>query len=89
MIVGALYLCMYVCNKSMPFADLHWRTAIFFLAYGFLFDLYRIKELRVYLLMHSQNFQLFRTLSLILFLLFLYDGLIHSLISTYKQKHSR
>lgn len=48
----------YVCNKSMPFADLHWRTAIFFLAYGFLFDLYRIKELRVYLLMHSQNFQL-------------------------------
>lgn len=43
----------------------------------------------MYLLMHSQNFQLFRTLSLILFLLFLYDGLIHALISTYKQKHSR
>ena len=88
-VVGILYFCVYYQNRQTPLADLHWRTAVFFLGYGFLYDLFRIKELRVYLLLHTRNFLLFRSLLLFLCLLFLYDGIFHVLFKQWKQKHWR
>lgn len=84
-VVGILYYCVYRSNRHAPLADLHWRTAVFFFGYGFLYDLFRIKELRFYLLLHTQNFLLFRSLLLFLFLLFLYDGLFHALFEHWKR----
>lgn len=86
-VVGILYFCVYRQNRQAPLADLHWRTAVFFLGYGVLYDLFRIKELRIYLLLHTQNFWLFRSLLLFLFLLFLYDGLFHALFERWKRAH--
>ena len=86
-IVGILYYCVYRQYRHAPLADLHWRTAVFFLGYGFLYDLFRIKELRFYLLLHTQNYWLFRSLLLFLFLLFLYDGLFHALFEQWKRAH--
>lgn len=79
MVVGCLYWIVYRRFQQEPTAHLHKRTALFFFFYGFLFDLYRVKSLRFALLMHSQNFQMFRTVLLILFLAYLYDGLLQEL----------
>lgn len=88
MVVGLLYLAAYYQKTPSDHADadLHWRTAIFFLVYGFTFDLYRLKSLRNYLLFGSLNFQLFRSSVLLLSLLFLYDGLIHALLRKWREK---
>ena len=87
MVVGLLYLAAYYqTQRDHADADLHWRTAIFFTLYGFTFDLYRLKSLRSYLLFGSLNFQLFRSGLLLFSLLFLYDGLIHTLIRNWRAK---
>ena len=87
MVVGLLYLAAYYqTQRDHADADLHWRTAIFFTLYGFTFDLYRLKSLRSYLLFGSPNFQLFRSGLLLFSLLFLYDGLIHTLIRNWRAK---
>ena len=71
MAVGALYLLVYFqTQRDHADADLHWRTAIFFLIYGFTFDLYRLKALRPFLLLNSKNFQLYRSAVLMFSLLF-------------------
>lgn len=88
MIVGGLYYVVYSQNKTAACADLHWRTAVFFVVYGFAFNLYRIKSLRPHLLFGSLNFQLFQSGLLLLSLMFLYDGLIHALIHAWKRKHA-
>lgn len=86
MAVGLLYLATYYqTQRDHADADLHWRTAIFFLVYGFTFDLYRLKSLRSYLLFGSLNFQLFRSGVLLFSLLFLYDGLVHTLLRNLKK----
>ena len=80
-LVGVLYLAAYYqTQRDHADADLHWRTAIFFLVYGSTFDLYRLKSLRHYLLFGGLNFQLFRSGVLLFSLLFLYDGLVHILV---------
>ena len=86
MVIGVLYFCVYWQDKTLPHADLHWRTAIFFLFYGFTFDLYRLKSLRHYLLFGGLNFQLFRSGVLLFSLLFLYDGLVHILLKKWREK---
>ena len=87
MAVGALYLLVYyLTQRDHADADLHWRTAIFFLIYGFTFDLYRMKALRPFLLLNSLNFQLYRSAVLMFSLLFLYDGLVHTLISRWRER---
>ena len=86
MIVGALYYYVYHQNKTAPFAHLHKRTALFFCLYGFLFDLYRLKSLRWLLLMRTENFQAFKTLLLLLFLIYLYDGLILAILEQRRSK---
>ena len=86
-LVGVLYLAAYYqTQRDHADADLHWRTAIFFLVYGFTFDLYRLKSLRSYLLFGGLNFQLFRSGVLLLSLLFLYDGLIHALLKKWREQ---
>lgn len=86
-LVGVLYLAAYYqTQRDHVDADLHWRTAIFFIAYGFMFDLYRIKSLRHYLLIGGINFQLFRSGVLLFSLLFLYDGLVHALLKKWREK---
>ena len=85
-VVGLLYFYVYYQNRQAPLADLHWRTAIFFLVYGFTFDLYRLKSLRQYLLFGGMNFQLFRSGVLLLSLLFLYDGLVHALLKKWREQ---
>ena len=86
-LVGVLYLAAYIqTQRDHADADLHWRTAIFFLVYGFTFDLYRLKSLRRYLLFGGLNFQLFRSGVLLLSLLFLYDGLVHALLKKWREQ---
>ena len=86
-LVGVLYLAAYYqTQRDHADADLHWRTAIFFLVYGFTFDLYRLKSLRQYLLFGGMNFQLFRSGVLLLSLLFLYDGLVHALLKKWREQ---
>ena len=85
MLVGALYYYVYSQNKQERLAYLHQRTALFFIFYGFLFDLYRLKSLRFLLLMNTQNYQLFKTGLLLLFLIWLYDGLIHAILDRWKK----
>ena len=86
-LVGVLYLAAYYqTQRDHADADLHWRTAIFFLAYGFTFDIYRLKSLRPYLFFGSKNFQLFRSGVLLLSLLFLYDGLVHALVKKWREQ---
>ena len=86
-LVGVLYLAAYYqTQRDHADADLHWRTAIFFLVYGFTFDLYRLKSLRQYLLFGSKSFQLFRSGVLLLSLLFLYDGLVHALLKKWREQ---
>lgn len=87
-LVGVLYLAAYYqTQRDHADTDLHWRTAVFFLGYGFLYDLFRINVLRFSLLLHTQNYWLFRSLLLFLFLLFLYDGLFHALFEQWKRAH--
>ena len=87
MVVGLLYLAAYYqTQRDHADADLHWRTAIFFILYGFTFDLYRLKSLRSYLLFGSLNFQLFRSGVLLLSLLYLYDGLVHALLKKWREQ---
>ena len=86
-LVGVLYLAAYYqTQRDHADADLHWRTAIFFIIYGFTFDLYRLKSLRNYLLFGSINFQLFRSGVLLFSLLFLYDGLVHALVKKWREQ---
>ena len=86
-LVGVLYLAAYYqTQRDHADADLHWRTAIFFLVYGFTFDLYRLKSLRQHLLFGGMNFQLFRSGVLLLSLLFLYDGLVHVLVKKWREQ---
>lgn len=86
-LVGVLYLAAYYqTQRDHADADLHWRTAIFFLVYGFTFDLYRLKSLRQYLLFGGMNFQLFRSGVLLLSLLFLYDGLVHVIVKKWREQ---
>ena len=86
-LVGVLYLAAYYqTQRDHADTDLHWRTAIFFLVYGFTFDLYRLKSLRHYLLFGGLNFQLFRSGVLLFSLLFLYDGLVHILLKKWREK---
>ena len=86
-LVGVLYLAAYIqTQRDHADADLHWRTAVFFLVYGFTFDLYRLKSLRPHLLFGSQSFQLFRSGVLLISLLFLYDGLVHALLKKWREQ---
>lgn len=86
-LIGVLYLAAYYqTQRDHADADLHWRTAIFFLVYGFTFDLYRLKSLRQYLLFGGMNFQLFRSGVLLLSLLFLYDGLVHVIVKKWREQ---
>lgn len=86
-LVGVLYLAAYYqTQRDHADADLHWRTAVFFLVYGFTFDLYRLKSLRQYLLFGGMNFQLFRSGVLLISLLFLYDGLVHALLKKWREQ---
>lgn len=86
-VVGLLYLAAYYqTQRDHADADLHWRSAVFFLVYGFTFDIYRLKSLRSYLLFCGLNFQLFRSGVLLLSLLFLYDGLIHALLKKWREQ---
>ena len=85
-VVGLLYLAAYYqTQRDHADADLHWRSAVFFIVYGFTFDLYRLKSLRQYLLFGGLNFQLFRSGVLLFSLLFLYDGLIHALLKKWRE----
>ena len=86
-IVGLLYFVVYLqTHRGHADADLHWRTAVFFMIYGLTFDLYRLKSLRPLLLFGSKNFQLFKTGLLLFSLLFLYDGLIHAIIREWRAR---
>ena len=86
MVVGLLYLAVYYqTQRDHADVDLHWRTSVFFILYGFTFDLYRLKSLRNYLLFGSQNFQLYRSGLLLFSLLFLYDGLIHAILRNWRK----
>ena len=86
-LVGVLYLAAYYqTQRDHVDADLHWRAAIFFIIYGFTFDLYRLKSLRNYLLFGGINFQLFRSGVLLFSLLFLYEGLVHALLKKWREQ---
>ena len=71
MVIGVLFAVRYYFNRQYIFLC----CAIHFLAYGFLFDLYRVKFFRPYLIFNL-NFTAYRSIILIVCLLPLYAQLM-------------
>lgn len=71
MFIGALFVAHYYFDRQPLFCC----CAIYFLTYGFLFDLYRIKIFRSYLLFNL-NYAAYRSIILVVCLLPLYAQLM-------------
>lgn len=82
MTVGVLFFVLYVLKRQESKYDrlfIYLYSGFFFLCYGFLYDVYRFKPLRKFLL-YNLSFQPYRTIILLITLLPLYSCLIESIL---------
>ena len=88
--VGVLFLVLYVLKRQETHYErlsLYYHAGLFFVLYGFLFDAYRIKALRKYLLW-NYSFSPYKTIILVVTLLPLYSDLIESIVRILSKRHS-
>lgn len=91
MAVGVLFFTLYILKRQEANYDrlsLYLYAGFFFLCYGFLYDVYRFKPLRKYIL-YNFSFQPYRTLVLLVTLLPLYSCLIESILRILAKRFKR
>lgn len=82
MAVGVLFFVLYVLKRQESNYDrlsIYLYSSFYFLAYGFMFDAYRLKPLRNFLLRWNFSFSPYKTIVLLVTLLPLYSCLIESI----------
>ena len=91
MLVGGLFFWLYYLKRqeaNYARLSIYLATGFYFLAYGLLFDAYRIKALRPLLLSVAFSFKPYQTIILLISLLPLYSVLIESILRILSKRFS-
>lgn len=91
MTVGVLFFILYTLKRQEAKYDrllIYLYSSFFFLGYGFMFDAYRLKVLRKYLLWNL-SFSPYKTVVLLVTLLPLYSCLIESILRILSERYRK